>query len=167
VPGVRLRVGGSHGGCRRAHEVLQRGRDGRGLLGRGAGGDHLELGAAVRHARPYATERAADDARPRRRARRRLRRGGDLRCPRRVRPPPPRRVDDAVEGLPRVAAVRRLPRDARARWRRGDPQVDLLVPAEPPAWPPDGHRSARGQRRDDLRAAGGHGRRRGDRAAHR
>ena len=167
-PRVRRLLDGRGRRRRLAHELLERGDDRGGLVGRGAGGDELELRAPVRHrAAAYTLPRRAPAARPRprRRPRRRLAARGDRRRARRVRPAPPRRVGDAVEGLPRLAAARRLPRDAGARRRPGDPEVDLVVPVEPREGAADGDRGAGGQRRDDVRAAGADGRRRGDGAA--
>ena len=64
-------------------------------------------------------------------------------------------------------AARRLPRDAGARRRAGDAQVDLLVPGQPGAGPADGHRRGLRLRRAHRRAARAARRARGHRAAHR
>ncbi len=102
----------------------------------------------------YRDRRArAPGARPRLRPRRGVSGGRDRIRPRGARLPPPRRVGDAREGVPREPAVRRLPRDARTRRRPRDRQVGDLLPPQSRARPADRHRRDLRLRRHQRRAA--------------
>ena len=83
-----------------------------------------------------------------------------------VRGAPPRRVDDATEGLRVELPGRRLPRHAGARRRARAPQVGDVVPRQSRAWPADGDRPGDPLRRGDGRARSRAGRSGGDRVAH-
>ncbi len=151
LPGVGLRRGRHDHRGEVAQELLERRDDCGRLLRGGRRRDDLQLGAAVGHggnptgrpaprpSRPtlgpcltspsWTTTRCSP---PSRRAEA-IDRTRDAFLRHRA-----RRVADAGQGLPRVAAARRLPRDARARRRAGDPEVDLVVPGQPRARPADG-----------------------------
>ena len=99
--------------------------------------------------------------------RRRLAARGVRRRARRVRRAPPRRVDDAAEGLRDELPGRRLPRDAGARRRARAPEVGDVVPGQPGAWAADGDRARDALQRGDGPARSGARRCGGDGAAHR
>ena len=149
-------------GRRVAQELLDRGGDRGGLLGRGAPARELDPRPAAGDCLPLRLTAGRVSSRRRARA---SRSSTTTPCSPRSRrrrrssacatgsSATPRRVGDAAEGLPRRAAARRLPRDAGARRRARDPQVDHVVPGQPGARAADRDRGDLRLERRDRRAA--------------